>query len=283
MRITTSLLSIILLSALASPTKAGELRVAVLVGDIEKVAYLLSAGANVNETDDSDRTPLMEAVLGGQNAIAKLLLDRGAYIEAKDLEGSTALMKAALIGNDAAVNLLLDRGANIEARNKEGETPLMYAAYKEGEPETVKLLLERGADIEALNNYGRGVPWQCKGAPTIRILETELAKLRSSLDVVYWLKKNKYDDPKLTETLIAAKNRQLPDFLTTATNDQKIELLTAVERQIARATATIDELNGQAADAIAKKQDAAPYRARVGQVKAYINVLNEIKAILEQS
>jgi transcription termination factor NusB len=87
----------------------------------------------------------------------------------------------------------------------------------------------------------------------------------------------------LTDAIITAKNKQLPDFIATATNDQKVDLLTAVEKQIARATAGIDEANAEASTAVSKGQDPVPFRKRVGQIKAYINVLNEIKYILEQS
>lgn len=87
----------------------------------------------------------------------------------------------------------------------------------------------------------------------------------------------------LTDAIITAKNNQLPDFLATASSKQKVDLLTAVEKQIARATAGIDEANADAGTAVSKGQDPAPCRKRAGQIKAYISVLNEIKAILEQS
>ena len=259
------------------------LHVAALDGKTEAVQTLLDRGADIEaKATEFGWTPLMMAAEHGHQETVKLLLNRGAKVDAKASQGQTALWIAAFHGRTGAVKILLDRGADIEAKVKNGCTTLMIAAYN-GHEETVISLLQYGADISAKNKEG----WPVSASAThgkIDLSHAQDAALQNARSrIEYFLRMTMYDYRALTEALITAETTQLPDWLATATVQQKVALLTDVKKQLSRATAAIDRLNGEAADAIVKKQDAAPYRARVGQIKAYINVLNEIKAILEQS
>jgi ankyrin repeat protein len=63
-------------------------------GHLETVAFLLSAGANVNAHNSNDHwgtTPLHAAAHANQTAIAKLLIEHGADVNAKDLNGKTPM------------------------------------------------------------------------------------------------------------------------------------------------------------------------------------------------
>jgi len=257
--------------------KAGATVLANRVSDIKSVANSVSnTKKNGNYTEVQKEWAKVEESL----QTVKLLLDRGAEVNVKDRFGNTLLSDAACCGYKDLVALLLAKDADANAVSKDGTTPLMDAVYSDDCPaEVLTLLLDHGADPEWKRpKTGDSALSRARYRWNFEILESAMCK---RLD--YAVRAISIDNPKVTEVLISAKNRQLPDFLATATSDQKVDLLTAVESQIARATATVDELNGQAADAIAKKQDAAPYRKRAGQVKAYINVLSEIKTILEQS
>ncbi len=57
---------------------------------IEVVAYLLEAGAHIDDRDDRGRTALMIAAEGGHAEIADLLLKRGADPALKDKAGKRA-------------------------------------------------------------------------------------------------------------------------------------------------------------------------------------------------
>jgi ankyrin repeat protein len=57
---------------------------------IEVVAYLLDAGAHIDDRDDRGRTALMIAAEGGRAEIANLLLARGADASLKDKSGKRA-------------------------------------------------------------------------------------------------------------------------------------------------------------------------------------------------
>ena len=75
------------------------------------------------------------------------LLAQGADTEAKDEFGHTPLLNAALGGHEAVVQQLLAQGADIDAKDESGWTPLSYAA--EGGHEAVVRLLQSHVDILA--------------------------------------------------------------------------------------------------------------------------------------
>lgn len=128
---------------------------------------LLRAGADVNQLDYLDRTPVMWAVerseLGRERELLlclKFLVDSGANLEAKTKQsGETALHMAAGYGDEVMVKELLSLGANIEARRTDGNTPLHEAcASVRQESESagvVQALLEAGADRAAKNNESK--------------------------------------------------------------------------------------------------------------------------------
>ena len=63
-------------------------------GHVETVAFLLTAGANVNAHNNNEHwgtTPLHAAAHANQAAIAKLLLEHGADVNAKDMNGKTPM------------------------------------------------------------------------------------------------------------------------------------------------------------------------------------------------
>ena len=60
-----------------------ELMMAALEADIPKAKQLLDAGADINERDDSQSTPLMWAVHSGDVEIVQFLISRGADIRAR--------------------------------------------------------------------------------------------------------------------------------------------------------------------------------------------------------
>ncbi|SPO03463.1 uncharacterized protein DNG_06146 [Cephalotrichum gorgonifer] len=103
---------------------------------------------NISAKDQDDATPLLVAARNGHTSIVKLLLQRGAYTEAKDRSGSTPLLGAAMRGHADTVKLLLEKGPDIEARDNDRNTPLLTAVMNGHEP-VAKVLLEKGADIEA--------------------------------------------------------------------------------------------------------------------------------------
>jgi uncharacterized protein len=156
---------------------------------IECVKELVKAGADMNEGDPDDTTPLVIALMNFHFDLAKVLIDEGADVNKWDFFGDTPLYVAidmntlptggradlpstdALTGYDIA-KLLLEKGANPNAQLKlrppyrngvfdrggdqvlsTGATPLLLAA-KDGDVRSVKLLLQYHALVNLPNAEG---------------------------------------------------------------------------------------------------------------------------------
>jgi ankyrin repeat protein len=101
-------------------------------GNAEVVQLLLSHGAQANDKDLSDKTPLMTAATKGHLGVVQQLLqvvgDQG--LEARDKDGWTALHFAVDGGHEEVVNFLLSQGAQASSKDDKGVTPLITAATK---------------------------------------------------------------------------------------------------------------------------------------------------------
>jgi ankyrin repeat protein len=128
--------------------------------DVGKIRSLLSDGYSPNQTDENGGTTgLHVAASSGNLQIIAILYKAGADINQRDNVGSTPLDYAAERGRPEAVKLLLDMKANIDLGNKNGMTPLMFAA-KAGDIESVRALLAHGANPNISDYTGRdAVGW----------------------------------------------------------------------------------------------------------------------------
>lgn len=123
--------------------------------DVVKIEEQLAKGVDVNCTHKgTGRTPLIEAVIGGQHEATRMLIEADAEVNHFDKAvGYTALMWACSRGDLEAAKLLVQAGANVNARSPEfGWTPLLCAAGVS--LPVVQLLLESGADPSVAKNDG---------------------------------------------------------------------------------------------------------------------------------
>jgi ankyrin repeat protein len=160
-------------------------------GDLESVKVLVGAGADVNQGEADNVTPLLIAIGNAHFDVAGFLLDRGASVNTADWWGRTPLWFAietrnrdsqsnnggeSGVGRPAAFELiksLIARGADVNVRTKEyspirrwlnfvndiswvdftGQTPFIRAALA-GDISVMRLLLDKGADpnIQTFSN-----------------------------------------------------------------------------------------------------------------------------------
>ncbi|MXX95477.1 MAG: ankyrin repeat domain-containing protein [Gammaproteobacteria bacterium] len=100
-----------------STTKA-DLWSAAAAGDLTEMQRLIEDGDSIDQRNPlTNGTPLLTAVLFGQEEVVKFLLEQGAAVNARDRYGSTPLMTAAFIGNATITKLLLEAGADVTLRN----------------------------------------------------------------------------------------------------------------------------------------------------------------------
>jgi len=121
---------------------------------VDALRETLDSGADPNGADKGGLTPLMEAALTGQTAMATVLLDRGADVNARDRGDWTALHYAAQDSQLEIARLLVSRGAQIDARDSDGNTPLWRAVFSSKGEDMVQLLVRSGADRTLKNNHG---------------------------------------------------------------------------------------------------------------------------------
>lgn len=126
------------------------------IGEEEKVAALIDAGAAVNAISPDGFSPLGFAAKFGHPEVARELLSRGANENAISQNPmKVAPLHSALAGGHVSIaRMLLEAGADPAAANGEGWTPLHYAAEL-GDAEVAKLLLEQGATPYVRNHYGQ--------------------------------------------------------------------------------------------------------------------------------
>ena len=114
-------------------------------GNIVAVEYHLAAGVDVSAKDESGRTPIYAATVGGDKEVVKLLIAKGADVNAKaGISEKTPLHEAASSGHKEVVELLIANGADVNAKKKFGRTPLHGAATKG----IAELLIAKGADVD---------------------------------------------------------------------------------------------------------------------------------------
>lgn len=112
---------------------------------------LLRAGANINEKDSTESTPLFNAVIAGNPERVRLLLaSPGLRIDESCEYGETAVFRA---GNLQIAKYLVAAGANIEAQSNAKNTPLFIITNTE----VVGYLIKSGANIHHLNMGGLNI------------------------------------------------------------------------------------------------------------------------------
>jgi beta-lactamase regulating signal transducer with metallopeptidase domain len=117
-------------------------------GNLNRVAELIDAGANVNARLHGDGSPLIGAAREGRLAVVGLLLERGADPNLAVEGDGNPLIMAAREGHLDVVTLLLDKGAQVDMIVPADENALIQASG-EGHLEVVKLLVSRGANVNA--------------------------------------------------------------------------------------------------------------------------------------
>ena len=99
--------------------------------NIEIIKLLIENGADVNNKNFIDSSPLHYAVELKNTEIIKLLIDKGADVNNKNSFGDTPLHRA-VFNSLENTKILIENGADIKAKDKDGKTPLDIAKdYKE--------------------------------------------------------------------------------------------------------------------------------------------------------
>ena len=108
------------------------------------------AGADINEPDINDHTPLVQAIYYERTSVAELLISKGAELYST-VSGHSCLELA--ISSQSPIfiiELLLANGAKINAMTPSGQTPL-HVAVSYGNYLCIPTLLNYGASVTLKN------------------------------------------------------------------------------------------------------------------------------------
>ena len=95
-------------------------------GEKRRVQLLLSAGADVNTSDQYGYTPVMRAAENGHLSVVKVLVAAGANVNVSQ-GGESLLMKVVEAGDLLTAEMLLAAGADVHYRPADGPTALDLA------------------------------------------------------------------------------------------------------------------------------------------------------------
>lgn len=129
-------------------------------GDVDALSAQIKKGARLDVAIEEGplwqrgMTPLMCAIVAGQEKAAQTILDAKPALDSRSRDGRTALIWAAGWGSPNTVQKLLDSGAEKNVRDEANWTALMMASGR-GDPESVNRLVKSGADINAKNKWGQ--------------------------------------------------------------------------------------------------------------------------------
>lgn len=140
-------------------SELGRLHQAAVTGQVTLVRCLLSKGASVNTTDDSNQTALhlvSESDSKYSQRVVDVLMEYGATLDARTKWGSTPLHWACWLGNKDVAEALLRHNARTDIVDGECMTPLhALAISKIFHASLVDSLLERGASVNAKDSRRR--------------------------------------------------------------------------------------------------------------------------------
>ena len=122
-------------------------------GDVEAVTAFIEDGADVDQVNSKDQTPLHLAARYGNDEIVKLLVNNGAQVDPVDAEGQQPHHIAIPHGFFDTFTLLVELGADPNARIGAGTSLLHFGAYS-GTAEAIEFMIAAGCDPNAEDKDG---------------------------------------------------------------------------------------------------------------------------------
>lgn len=126
--------------------KNSQLLAASAEGDVQRVEELLAKNADINASDNNNRSPLREAARRNKPEMVRFLLDRGAVIK-REGRSFSAPQIAVSMGHIEVVKVFLATGMDPDLRGIYGQT-LLHIAAQDGEAEIARLLIMHGATVD---------------------------------------------------------------------------------------------------------------------------------------
>jgi uncharacterized protein len=117
-------------------------------GRSDRVAELLTRGADIDRLAPDGFTPLMRAAYQGHGDLVRFLLQEGADPNATAKDGATALFWACTRGHEAVAESLIAAGADVNAVRDGAYSVLNTAISNGGSGALVRSLILTGASLD---------------------------------------------------------------------------------------------------------------------------------------
>jgi len=178
-----------LLSAVLSSVclAAGSIHSSIDRGDLDGVKKALDEGEDINVKSNQHQTPIMHAVLSGQDAIVEFLLTKKPDLtltdakQQSDPQGYTPIHGAAFKGRAAIAKMLVDAGEDPSKLHQDGYSALHRTCWGDtaDHTATLKVFLDAGSPaMQAAQDGGNPLKMakESKNAGMVALLEKYLAK-----------------------------------------------------------------------------------------------------------
>lgn len=116
-------------------------------GDTEAVRSMIADGADVNATDEHDRSAAYKAAKHGHLNVLKLLSEHDAALGTTDNRGTNALYWAAIKGHEDVARFLVEKGVSAHITDDRGWTLLDHVGSTENP--AMKRLIEEALAAES--------------------------------------------------------------------------------------------------------------------------------------
>ncbi|KGN40269.1 ankyrin [Knoellia aerolata DSM 18566] len=123
------------------------------VGDADRVAVALRAGADIEARDEGRRTALLLAAASDRIEVARLLVAMGASPDALDDRHDTPWLVTGVTGSVPMLEALLPAGPDLTIRNRYGGVSIIPASER-GHVDYVRRVAQTGIDIDHVNDLG---------------------------------------------------------------------------------------------------------------------------------
>lgn len=156
-------------------TQESCLTISITKNRLEIMKYLVDKGANINQPNRFDQTPLYSAAWCQKFEMVKILIDKGARLDLCSKKGETPLCIASSVGDLEIVKCLIENGADFNFETKNGESPLWLAAAH-NRFEVLKYLVSsektKGKiNLNQCDDHGNSVLLSCCYSPNLEIVQ----------------------------------------------------------------------------------------------------------------
>ncbi len=121
-------------------------------GDLEGIARLVSAGAELNSRDARGRTPAHVAAYASQDGALRVLAQAGADMNALENQAYDVVTIAAVANDPDLMSLAIELGNDPSLITSPYDGTALIAAAHLGHVEVVRRLIEAGAPLDHVNN-----------------------------------------------------------------------------------------------------------------------------------